>query len=191
MARAASDRLSVSSRHLAERLGGRIRERRLALGLTLVQTAAAADVSVSHLSSIETGANLPSLPILARIAAVLELALQDVLREVGGSGGSIQVGRLDEREAGLQRLSDAELQLQVVALGAGPGEQGGCPLATEAYGIFVLVLTGALEVTIDEAVTLLGAGDSLDADLPRHVAWKVVGETRCRSVWAHGPARAS
>ena len=79
MARAAGPDLTGSSQGLARRVGARIREQRNALGQTLSQTARAADISVSHLSSIETGANLPSLPILARIVAVLGLALNDVL----------------------------------------------------------------------------------------------------------------
>ncbi len=190
MARAAGPDLSASSQSLARRVGARIREQRNALGQTLNQTAGAAGISVSHLSSIETGANLPSLPLLARIVAVLGLALNDVLREVGGDGGSISVGRLNDGLPGTETLSHEELQLRVVSLVADPGEQGGCPLATDGAGIFVFVCRGALETTVDGTVTVLETGDSLDADEPRRVSWRVVGAARCVSAWARGPLRA-
>jgi transcriptional regulator with XRE-family HTH domain len=187
VARAASDDLTLSSRRLAERVGGRLRSRRTSLGLTLAQTARVADVSVSHLSSIETGATLPSLPILARIVAALDLALNDVLRDVGGASDAIRVERLDESARGVHVLSNDDLQLQVVSLVASPGEQGDCPIVLDGAGIFVFVRDGSLEASVDGTVNILAAGDSLHADEPSAVSWRAVGVSRSLSVWARGP----
>ncbi len=55
----------------AERIGGRIRELRLAQGLTLVQLAAIADLSHPFLSQLERGRARPSMGSLERIARAL------------------------------------------------------------------------------------------------------------------------
>ncbi len=188
MARAAGDDLKAESPHLAQRVGGRIRERRTALGQTLTQTAKAAEVSVSHLSSIETGANLPSLPILARVAGALGLTLNEVLRDVGG-GSSIRVERVDDASPSRHPLSHDDLQLRITALVCGDGETGPPPLAPEGAELFVYVVDGALEVTVDDTATVLNAGDSLDADEAHAVAWRSAGAARTVSIWARGPLK--
>jgi transcriptional regulator with XRE-family HTH domain len=188
VARAAGDDLTGAPPHLAQRVGGRIRERRTLLGQTLAQTAGAAEVSVSHLSSIETGANLPSLPILARVAAALELTLNEVLRDVGG-GSAIRMERVDDRDPAERLLSHDELQLRVAALVADKGQEGESPLPPDGAEIFIYVRTGSLEVNVDDTVALLHAGDSLDAEEPRRVSWRAAGSPRSVSIWARGPLK--
>ena len=186
MARAAGDDLTGAPPRLAQRLGGRIREQRTLLGQTLAQTARAAEVSVSHLSSIETGTNLPSLPILARVAAALDLTLNEVLRDVGG-GTATRVEHVDDVASGERPLSHDELQLRITALVADAGEQGESPLPLNGAEIFIYVRAGSLQATVDETVALLRAGDSLDAEHPERVSWQVVGSSRSVSIWASGP----
>jgi transcriptional regulator with XRE-family HTH domain len=189
LARPAGDDLNAPPADLAQQVGGRIRERRTLLGQTLTQTARAAEVSVSHLSSIETGANLPSLPILARVVAALELTLNEVLRDVGG-GSVIRVDRIDETAAGPRVISHDDLQLRIAAVVAEPGEAGECPIALDGAEIFVFVHTGSLEATVGASVTVLQAGDSLDAEEPEQISWRVVGPARSVSIWARGPLKA-
>lgn len=186
MARAAGDDLTGDPPRLAKRVGGRIRERRTTLGRTLVQTAKAAEVSVSHLSSIETGANLPSLPILARIAAALSLTLNELLRDVGG-GGSIRVERLDEETTEQQLVSHADLQLRIAALNSPAGATGVSPIPLDGGELFVYVRTGSLWVSVDGTATSLNSGDSLDADEAHDVTWSAPGPAQTVSIWARGP----
>ncbi len=188
MARAAGDDLTSAPPHLAQRVGGRIRARRTSLGQTLTQTAKAAEVSVSHLSSIETGANLPSLPILARVAAALGLTLNEVLRDVGG-GSAIRVERVDESSPARHPLSHDDLQLRIAALVCTDGETGDSPIPPEGSELFVYVLDGALEVRVDETTTVLNAGDSLDADEAHAASWRAAGKARTVSIWARGPLK--
>ena len=61
-----------ASLELGTRLGTRLKERRQELGKRLAEVAAAADVSGGYLSSIENGASVPSLPVLARLSHALE-----------------------------------------------------------------------------------------------------------------------
>jgi transcriptional regulator with XRE-family HTH domain len=188
VARPAGDDLITVPPGLAQQLGGRIRERRTTLGQTLAQTARTAAISVSHLSSIETGANLPSLPILARIAAALGLTLNEVLRDVGG-GSAIRVDRIDETTTEARVLSHDELQLRIVALVAEPGQTGESPIPLNGAEIFVFVRAGSLEATVGESVTVLQAGDSLDAEEPDSISWRIVGSARTVSIWARGPLK--
>jgi transcriptional regulator with XRE-family HTH domain len=185
VARAAGNDLTASS-PLAERVGSRIRERRTLLRQTLAQAARKAEISVSHLSSIETGANLPSLPILARVAAALDLTLNEVLRDVGG-GSAIVVEHVDEQTVAARRISHGDLQLEIATLVAEPGQEGPAPIPPEEAEIFIYVLTGSLEVTVEERIELLHAGDSLTAEESRHVSWRVSGSGRSASIWALGP----
>ena len=50
-----------------------LRAVRIGLGLSLADVAAQADITVSHLSRIETGQRAPSITVLTRLAHVLRL----------------------------------------------------------------------------------------------------------------------
>ena len=93
MVRDPGDDLMEPGADLARRVGLRLRQRRTDRGHTLSETAKQASVSVSYLSAIENGNNLPSLPILARLVGALGLSLNELLHDVGESditGGSIE-----------------------------------------------------------------------------------------------------
>lgn len=173
---------------LALRLGGRIRERRNALGLTLAQTAGSAEISVSHLSAVETGGNVPSLGILARIADALDLTLNELLRDIGGES-AIRTDRVDEAEPGARVISHDDLQLEIAIVVGGPGQTGRSPLRGHGRETFVYVVRGALALRVDGAAYELHTGDSLDADAPAEIVWRCSGRRPTTSVWALGPGR--
>lgn len=61
-------------------VGERLRQQRLAVGLSLGQVAAYEDVSKSYLSALETGANAPNVwPLLARLAKRYETSADYLL----------------------------------------------------------------------------------------------------------------
>jgi transcriptional regulator with XRE-family HTH domain len=68
------------------RLGRALRARRRALGLTLAQVAAAADLSQPFLSQLELGRTRPSMRSLFRIAEALGTSQQTLLAEAGDDG---------------------------------------------------------------------------------------------------------
>lgn len=91
-------------------LGPRLRERRNKLGKTLSTIAYEADVSTGYLSSIETGASVPSLPVLARITHALEVSLAELLRN--SSSARLSRGHItDSRTTGELAASTSELQI--------------------------------------------------------------------------------
>ena len=67
--------MSVNYTHI----GSRIREIRLSKGMPQEKLAELADVSVPHMSHIETGATKLGLPTIVRIANVLESSVDELL----------------------------------------------------------------------------------------------------------------
>jgi transcriptional regulator with XRE-family HTH domain len=180
VARSAAGRLSTAP-ELGASVGTKLRERRRALGLTLSEAARAAQISTSYLSSIETGNSVPSLPILARVVAAVELSLNEVLRDVGRT--VVRTGRIDPKSVGVLAASHPDLLLEVACVVAEGGESGECPVPTADREVFVYALEGALEVIVDGAPFELGAGDSLDAVSPGQLAYRAP-RGRAAAVWA-------
>lgn len=167
---------------LARRLGLRLRERRTDLDQTLSDTAKQANVSVSYLSAIETGNNLPSLPILARLVNVLGLSLNELLHDVGES--DVAKGSIDPSHLGVTLLSQSGMQLTVAAVSSEPGESYTAPVELTNAEVFIHLRAGELEVTIDGAVYVLLEGDSLDTEAPGEITCRVVGTEPSVSIWA-------
>lgn len=63
-------------------LGDVLRERRVALGLTLREVSAQARVSLGYISEIERGQKEASSELLASLCSALDAPLSEVLREV-------------------------------------------------------------------------------------------------------------
>jgi transcriptional regulator with XRE-family HTH domain len=62
-------------------IGQRIRERRLAAGLTQEQLAEAAGVGVQHMSKIENGGTKLSLPCLMAVANAMDVTVDSLLMD--------------------------------------------------------------------------------------------------------------
>ena len=167
---------------LARRLGLRLRERRTDLDCTLSEAAQRADVSVSYLSAIENGNNLPSLPILARLVNALGLSLNELLRDVGES--DIAEGSLDPSHRGVATLSQNGMQLTVVAVSSDPGTSSTAPVDLTDAEVFIHLRSGELEVTIDGSAHVLLEGDSLDTEAPGEITYRVLGTEPSLSIWA-------
>ena len=172
---------------LARRLGSRLRERRLALGRTLADVAGEAALSVSYLSAVEKGANMPSLPVLARLVHALRLTLHELLREEDRV--VVRAGDIAVERPGAEPLHHPDLRLRVSALVSEPGERGAAPLSVPGATVFVFVERGALLVEVDGAPYALGAGDALDAVDVHDIRWESLGETPTLSVWGASRAR--
>ena len=67
---------------MAKQIGTRIRELREAAGITRERLAWDCDLDRAYVGHIESGRRLPSLPVLAQIAARLDCDLLDVVAAV-------------------------------------------------------------------------------------------------------------
>jgi len=171
---------------LAQRLGERLRERRLALGRTLADVAGEADLSTSYLSAIEHGANMPSLPVLARLVHALRLTLHDLLK--GEDKMHVTAGELVEGH-GVLDVHHPELRLRVASLVSEPGEHGPAPVPVPGATVFVFVERGALLVEVDGSPYALGQGDALDAVAVGDIRWESLGELAAISLWGASQPR--
>lgn len=190
MARQSPDHLSEASEpadDLARRLGARVRARRVVQGRTLADVANEAGVSVSYLSAIELGTNVPSLPILARLVHALRLTLHELLK--GEQRLHVRDGEVDFGDIGTQELHHPSMRLRVASVVAGPAQQGDAPLPLGNATVFVFVERGALLVEVDGSPYALGQGDALDAVEVTDMRWQTLGELATVSIWGASPAR--
>lgn len=169
-------------------LGPRLRERRSELGQTLTELARAADLSPGYLSTIENGASVPSLPVLARLAHALDVSLAEVLRS--SSSARVARGNITDGSDDRVLVPDGS-PLETVRQSASPGEAGEAPVSLGNGDVFVYVHCGELQVTVDDGVFELGPGDALHGDRPSQMSWRVLGSARMVALWTtpHGGPR--
>ena len=161
-------------------LGQRLREQRIEAGRSMSDVAREADVSVSYLSGIEGGANVPSLPVLGRIVRALGLSMAEVLRS--DAKHDVAIGRYDPSAPGIQTLAAPGRRLEVLGVAAKPGEHGKAPFEL-GTAVLVHMRSGALRVTVGDDAHELGAGDTLHASHPVAMGWTAVGEEPSASLW--------
>lgn len=163
-------------------LGRRLREQRVARGLSLRELARRLDVSPSLVSQIETGKIQPSVRTLYAMASALAVSLDDVFgagtsdgarraAPPAGATGAAHVQRAGERsvidlQTGVrwERLTphsdpDVEFLHTVYPPGSesGPAEE----LVRHSGREFGFVLSGRLGVTVGFEDYVLGPGDSV------------------------------
>jgi transcriptional regulator with XRE-family HTH domain len=171
----------LDSPGLGALLGPRLRERRNELGKTLAALAREATLSTGYLSSIETGASVPSLPVLARIAHALEVSLAEILRS--SSSTRLARGHITDTHS-TSELAAAVSQLQIVRQCAKPGEAGRAPVELGNGDVFLYLYRGRLEAALDDGVFELRPGDALHCDRPSAITWRVLGTKRAIALWA-------
>lgn len=153
--------------------------------MTLAQVSERSGLSISYLSAVEKGTNLPSLPSLVRITDALETNLPTLLIAEGAS--RVRAGRLPERES-LVELSHPELQLSAIALRFSPGNEPELPLPTKDHDVFCYVVFGELQVVIDERpAIMLSDGDALDVRSASII--HVLAKQPTLSIWTSCPVR--
>jgi quercetin dioxygenase-like cupin family protein/DNA-binding XRE family transcriptional regulator len=151
-------------------IGRHIREIRRARGLTLVQLAAAAQLSHPFLSQLERGLARPSMGSLDRIAHALGSSQVELLAPADAFDAldqpPVSFVRAHEGAQGPYGFGDGRILVQGTR-GFQPMELVGTSSERGDYFVhaedeFVHVLAGALEVDLDEGATrLLAEGDSL------------------------------
>lgn len=178
----------------SDSLGGRLRARRRAKRLTLREVAERSELTESFLSQLERGISSASVATLQRICVVLGLSVGDLFDESWshetrihrhGEGTYLKFGE----DAQKVRVSPkANQNLEVLVGEIGPGGSTG----TESYAHgdseeTLVVLEGAVEVTVGDETHELGTLDSISyrSSQPHRVV-ETAGTT-ARVLWAIGP----
>jgi transcriptional regulator with XRE-family HTH domain len=173
-------------------LSTRIRERRLALGLTLEGLAERTGVSRAMLSDIERGRKNPTVKLMAGIAEGLGCTVSALLGEGDGAPTeAISVVRRDERRtlvdprSGVERqvLAPALLQrgVEVIWYAIPPGQETGAfPPHRPGVEEHITVVEGRLRCTLAGRELTLETGDSVTfrADIVHNFA--NAGPAPCR-----------
>jgi XRE family transcriptional regulator, regulator of sulfur utilization len=170
-----------------EALGERVQTLRIDRGLTLRELADRSDVSVSMLSSVERGEKAPTVVVLDRVAAGLDVSLASLV--AADEAARIIVRRAADQDrvdepGGWQRtiLSPVVpgVNFEWIRSTLPPGcDAGTFPAYAPGSHEFVAVQSGTLALTIGERELSLSAGDSVyfAADAPHGYANR--GQTRC------------
>jgi DNA-binding transcriptional MerR regulator/mannose-6-phosphate isomerase-like protein (cupin superfamily) len=145
-------------------MGHRLKALRQEKGLSLRDLAARSGVSASYLSSVERSLASPSVAALQKIAAAVGTNMVDMLTERTGDDPGLLV-RPDQRrilELGsvpgvrIEQLAGAQTQLESLLFIVGPGA-GSVESYSHIGEEFLYLISGAFEVTLDEAETYLMA----------------------------------
>lgn len=90
------------------KIGKRIREQRIARNITQETLAEYADISVTHMSHIETGSTKLSLSVLVKIANALDVSTDDLLCDSVKKTKRFYMGNI---EALLADCTDSQLEV--------------------------------------------------------------------------------
>ncbi|RIJ78535.1 helix-turn-helix domain-containing protein [Nakamurella silvestris] len=169
---------------IAQRIGIRLRTLRTGKGLTLAELSRQSGVSVSYLSAVEKGVNLPSLQTLARLTESLGVSIPSVLAEEGRP--HVHLAGVPATP-GTVGASHPLLQLTTAITRTSSSTSGPAPVPVAERDLFLYVVEGAVAVTLDDRRYELGAGDAIDAHCPDSVTYQA--QSDCVIVWSSSPAR--
>lgn len=182
---------------MSTRLGTKLRHRRKVLGLTLSTVAKTAGCSESMVSKIETDRVNPSLTMLRRLAAALEINVAKLFADAPIEG---VVSRHGERplidtdalrrgdQVSLERLipyhDGALLQANIHIIGPGGASDGQITHVGEEMGY---LLEGQLELSVGDRTYLIQPGDSFhfNSDLPH--GYRNPGAVVAKVLWVNTP----
>jgi transcriptional regulator with XRE-family HTH domain len=186
----------VGAAALARKVADSLRELRKTRRMSLDQLAEVSGVSRAALSQIEGSRTNPTLAVLWKVAVGLGVPFQTLLgTDEGGTARVLRVGdtpplrsadgRMESRllspAGAAQNVDVYELRFLPKGVHRSDAHAGG---TTET----LLVLTGALRVSVGDESHELAPGDSIffKADLPHTYESRSTHETRCMDVVSYG-----
>jgi transcriptional regulator with XRE-family HTH domain len=165
-----------------ESVGRNLRQRRKALGMTLMQVAERTGLSATFISQVERGRHHPSVPTLHRLADALETNAYNLMVPFSESTTRVEINRAAERSRYAQEDSVPTSQaMPLISMGNQLHviEVSGGPLAWHGPFVhrndeFMYVLTGDIEVELDGTPDKLSEGDSLLYSGGVQLRWKAL-----------------
>jgi transcriptional regulator with XRE-family HTH domain len=152
----------------ARLVGGRLRETRQGLGLTLDDVARQTGVTKSFVSAVERGETSPSIGSLYQLCEALGLSLAALFEDPPGPESGV-VRRSDVLSAplgeGVENLflsPRGERRAQVIETHVAPGGSPDPELWSHSGDLVIAtVLEGSLQFRFEEGATVLEAGDTI------------------------------
>lgn len=175
-------------------LGQRLRAFRQSRGLSMRDLAARADVSHTAISKIERGIISPSVAILKKLALPLGVGVTTLIDDGRGGDGQVFFARKDFAVArlGLHTIRQvgsnlAGHALQFMEDTYEPGADTGPEMLSHFGEEAGMVLSGALEVTVGDAIRILGPDEAyfFESRIPHR--FRNPGERTCVVIAAATP----
>ncbi len=174
-------------------IGAKLRGARMARGLTLDQVAGAAGLTKGFVSRLERDDVSPSVASLVTVCEVLGLRVGELFDPPSTSVCRAGEGRLINfgGEGAEERLVTPGTQsaLEVIHAVISPGGNGG----EELYSLScdaecAYVLSGTLELVLEDGAEVLGAGDAMTFPGGSPHTWRNPGSEPCEVLWLLAPA---
>jgi transcriptional regulator with XRE-family HTH domain len=182
------------------RIGARLRHARLTKGLSLRLLADAVGCSESFVSKIENNKVRPSIAVLHRLCAELDVNIGSLLtgpEEVGGdvrilANGKRPMIRVDPEwegegialERAIPQLANSLLQANILHVAPGGHSDGMIQHTGEEFGY---VICGKLQLVVGDAVYQLEAGDCFLFPSPLPHGYRNWGTETARVLWVNTP----
>lgn len=174
------------------RPGNRIRSLRTSRGLSLAQVSAATGLSVSFLSAVERGTTSISVANLIKIADLFQTSVPGLMHESTPAPQTVIRPANRPRftaETGLVTIEDMILGgglLEAYRYEILPGGSSDGAYAHQGEE-FLYILSGSLDVIVDDEPMRLTTGDSLHLQSNRHHQWANTSAEPCIALWVNLP----
>lgn len=156
-----------SARAAIAMVAGRLRQQRMALGLTLATVAERSDISVSTLSRLESGKRRPTLELLLPLTEVYQIPLDDLVATPAVGDPRIHLRPIHQRPGRIvvplsQRTDD--LRAFKVLLSPRPEPDEPPKLVTHHGTDWLYVLSGRLRIWLGDNQHVVQAGEAAEFD---------------------------
>jgi transcriptional regulator with XRE-family HTH domain len=174
-------------------IGSKLRSTRQLRGLTLDQVARSAGLTKGFVSRLERDDVSPSVASLVSVCDVLGLRVGELFDPTPMSVVRAHQGRLINfgGEGAVERLITPGTQtaLEVIHSVIEPGGNGGDELyALACDAECAYVLSGTVEVVLEDHVETLTAGDAMTFPGRTPHTWRNPGPRHCKVLWILAPA---
>ena len=167
--------------------------------ITLKQLSEMTNISVNYLSQMERGIANPSIGKIKKVTDALGVTFMSLgvnPAKEPEKKTKAEILRRDMRKMLVYPRSetknylltpDLQRKLEVILSEANPGEQDNGEWLSHEGEEFGLVLEGKLEVTVEDEVYILEAGDSIYFKSDILHRQEAVGDTPCKCIWVITP----
>ncbi len=180
------------------RLGPMIRDLRKRRGLTLAELATKTGLSVGHLSQVERGISTPTIRQLHNIAGVMGVTIGWFFHggeaAIDADGGIVvRANRRKRMAMGDVGIVDELLvphlngALELLSCTLEPGSSSGAEPYTHEGEEAGLVLSGKMELIVDDRSFILSTGDSFAFKSTRPHRYRNCGTVPLTVIWAITP----
>ena len=171
------------------KIGKKLKELRLQKNFSLEQLAKKVGLTRSFLSQVEKDKTSPSIASLIKILSALNVKMADFFQAVDKTKGIVL--RKDQKKF----FYDQKSKIKMASLSTGFSnpemepfyaemEPGSSSEFISSEGqTFCLILTGIIELTLEEETYVLKRGDSVYFDSSVRQRWRVVGNKKATGLW--------